>query len=261
MNKGERDRNRRVGATTVAAVPPHVLEALEAGTLETATLAEGLAIDFDRLMAAMAPELAARDSVGEGGIVQRMARAGALLREAGSAILDAFARHPSDTVRGWAAFAYGQDSRLAPDERIARMRPFAADAHFGVREWAWMAVRPTVVAEPERALALLAPWTADADPNVRRFASEATRPRGVWAAAIPLLRREPSHGLAVLEQLRHDPSRYVEDSVANWVNDAVKDNPGWVADLLERWRAQAVSPRLLKRAGRSLAPKRDQRSE
>jgi 3-methyladenine DNA glycosylase AlkC len=74
----------------------------------------------------------------------------------------------------------------------------------------------------------------------------------VWAASIPLFRQQPHHALPILNALRHDESRYVEDSVANWLNDASKDQPDWVRHLLKGWRAEGVSPRLIKRAERSL---------
>jgi 3-methyladenine DNA glycosylase AlkC len=243
---------KRKGAASLAGVGADVLARLEAGTLETATLSEGLAIRMDRLMAAIAPDVPIATFDMSAGVVQRMAQGGALLREHGD--LAALGRHPSDTVRGWAAFAIGQDHARAPLERIDAIRSFAADPHFGVREWAWMAVRAIIVAEPLAVIARLTPWTADPDANVRRFASEATRPRGVWAASIALLRKEPHHAMPILAPLRFDQDRYVEDSVANWINDAAKDQPDWVRALLADWEKEGVSARLIKRAGRSLKP-------
>jgi 3-methyladenine DNA glycosylase AlkC len=238
----------RKGARTVATVDPDVLRDLEAGTMETANLTEGLAINMRRLLAKVAPTIPADAIDLELGVVQRMAQAGALLRN----YKFKFADHRSDTVRGWAAFAVGQDETLDRKDRLAAIRPFAADTHFGVREWAWMAVRAIIVAEPLMAIATLTPWAEDPDPNIRRFASEATRPRGVWAASISLLRKEPERALPLLTSLRHDTHRYVEDSVANWLNDAAKDSPDWVRVLLRTWEADGVSARLIKRAGRSL---------
>jgi 3-methyladenine DNA glycosylase AlkC len=240
----------RKGARTVATVDPDILTQLEAGSIESANLTEGLAINMTRLMSAVAPQVPADALDLSLGVVQRMAQAGALLRTHLGA--GALAGQPSDTVRGWAAFAVGQDEDRPPLERIDAIRPFAADPHFGVREWAWMAVRAVIVDNPLGVIDRLVPWTQDSDPNIRRFASEATRPRGVWAASIGLLRKEPQHALPILEPLRHDKERYVEDSVANWLNDAAKDRPDWVITLLAQWRKDGVSERLITRAGRSL---------
>jgi 3-methyladenine DNA glycosylase AlkC len=244
------DSRPRKGARTVASVDPEVLTALEAGTMESANLTEGLAIDMRRLMGAVAPAVRSGAIDPDSGVVQRMAQGGAALRDHGLA--SALADHPSDTVRGWAAFAIGQDPQVAPMARLAAIQRFAADVHFGVREWAWMAVRAIIVADPLASIAQLTPWTAHTDVGIRRFASEATRPRGVWAASIPLLRAAPAHALPILEALRYDPERFVGDSVANWINDAAKDRPDWVCALLDEWQGAGVAARLIKRAGRSM---------
>jgi 3-methyladenine DNA glycosylase AlkC len=241
----------RKGARNIASIAPEVLLKLEAGTIESANLTEGLAINMHQLMKAVAPKIPSTAIDATLGIVQRMSQAGAALR-GDLKLTKTLADHPSDTVRGWVAFAIGQDESLPAIKRLEMIRQFAADAHFGVREWAWMAVRAIIVQAPVDTIEQLLPWTKDANPNVRRFASEATRPRGVWAASIPLLRKEPQHALVLLEALKHDADRYVEDSVANWLNDAAKDQPVWVRDLLVTWKRSGVSDRLLTRAARSL---------
>ena len=250
---------QRKGASKRSDIPPEVLAALNAGTLETATLAEGLAIDFRHLLSRVAPELSAADLDAvraEDGVTTRMKSAGGLLQsQLGVASFDRFAGHPSDTVRGWAAYMIGTAPKLTLKQRLSKIRTLADDQHFGVREWAWLALRDRIAAEIDEAIQLLTPWTDHDSANLRRFASESTRPRGVWCAHITLLKTAPELGMVILEPLRSDSSKYVRDSVANWLNDAGKTQPEWVRQLCRRWSKEsptAETGMIIKRATRNL---------
>lgn len=76
---------QRKGASSRAAVTPEVREALDAGTLESATLSEALVVDFGRLAQRVAPRLPAEalarlDAAAGRGITQRMQLAAEVLR-------------------------------------------------------------------------------------------------------------------------------------------------------------------------------------
>ena len=244
----------------VADIAPARLALLNGGTVASATLTEGLAIDFTRLLAAAVPaiggaRLERMRAQAATGITGRMALAAQLLLDAGAdlALLQA---HPSDTVRGWVCFAIAAQPGLTLSQQLAAMRPLADDGHFGVREWAWLALRPHLAARLDEAIALLAPWTADPSERLRRFACEARRPRGVWCAHIPELKQQPQLALPLLQPLRADPAVYVQDSVANWLNDAAKSQPDWVRSLCAQWLLEspvAATARICKRAQRSLS--------
>lgn len=255
-------QTRRTGARTVASVPREVLRRLNAGELETASLAEMLAMDLGALLRAVDPRAGPADiaRLRTGGIVARLRAGGAVLFEHhGPAAMRAFAGHRSDMVRAFACFMLAADPKPTLRLRLERIRPLADDPHSGVREWAWLAVRDAVAADPVDAVRLLTHWTDEPSANLRRFASEATRPRGVWCAHINLLKNEPAIGLPILEPLRADPSKYVQDSVANWLNDAGKSRPAWVRSLCARWskerrpdHAAAAAARIVTRATRNL---------
>ncbi len=99
---------KRKGATRRSDIPAEVLAQLNAGTLESATLAEGLAIDFEQLLRNVDPHFASSTKPLIDpliGITKRMALAGQLLyQQVGLAGYDQLRCHPSDTVRGWSAF-------------------------------------------------------------------------------------------------------------------------------------------------------------
>jgi 3-methyladenine DNA glycosylase AlkC len=261
----------RKGARRRSEVPPEVLAALNRGEIATVNLVEWLALDQRQLvrhvlplvgLAKVAPGLiAALDAEPKPSAMQYLRVIGrelaALIKPAASS-RSAFAKlagHRSDVVRSWAAFVVAYRPDLSLEARLSPIRPLAADAHFGVREAAWMAVRPAIAAELEPAIPLLSAWSSDGDANLRRFASEVTRPRGVWCSHLTRLKVEPQLALPILEPLRSDDSKYVRDSVGNWLNDASKSQPDWVRRLTRRWQRESKTPEtayIVKRALRTI---------
>ena len=252
----------RKGAIRAADIPADVLHALSRGQMQSATLAECMALDQAMLVRTVFPGLSASALKAVNvacalGVLKRMACIGAvLLDELGTDGIAQCQSHAADTVRGWACFMIGAQPALDLQARLTSIRPLADDVHFGVREWAWMGVRPHLAQELAESIAHLAPWTVEPSERLRRFASEALRPRGVWCAHIAALKREPAQALPILSPLRADPSAYVQDSVANWLNDAAKDQPAFVRDLCTQWlqgTSTDATRRICQRAQRNLA--------
>ena len=249
----------------VADIPPERLNLLNTGQAESTTLTECLAVDFAALMRATFPDigqerLSAMQAASGAGITRRMALAAKLIHDAyPQGMVTALCQHKSDTLRGWACYLIAEQEDMPLRTRLMSMRCLADDAHFGVREWAWLAVRPYIAADLDDAISELSVWALDPSERIRRFASEAIRPRGVWCAHLTPLRQRPEQALPVLEPLRADPAAYVQDSVGNWLNDASKDQPGWVQSLCDRWQQENGTPataRICKRALRSIAKKK-----
>ncbi|MET4578947.1 DNA alkylation repair protein [Ottowia thiooxydans] len=251
----------RTGATRTADISKELLHALSRGEVQSATLTECLAIDQAMLARAVFPsltplELAAIDEACQLGVLKRMARIGTILwNSMGTDGLTQCLEHRADMARGWACFMIGIQPEMESSARLAAIRPLADDAHFGVREWAWMAVRPSLVRELPDALVQLQQWTQEPSERLRRFASEVLRPRGVWCAHIPALKREPEQALPLLSAMCADSSTYVQDSVANWLNDAAKDQPDWVRGVCSQWLQDSPTEstrRICQRALRNL---------
>ena len=232
------------------------LRELNAGAAETRTLTEALAVDFAHLLQTVVGDLTARERATlapDVPITRRMAAGAELLTQRlGVAAALELVRHNSDTVRGCVAFVVGRWEDAAVRRRLAAIRPLADDRHFGVREWAWLAVRPHLIAELDAALLELQGWTAAPSENLRRFAVESTRPRGVWCKHCAELKRAPERGLPLLQPLRADPARYVQDSVANWLNDASKTRPEWVRAVCRAWQTESAVPATLRICTRAL---------
>ncbi len=159
-----------------------------------------------------------------------------------SALFHHLATHRSDIVRIWACLALRHDPRPTVAERLEGTRPFAADRNMSVREFAIDVFRPLLLADLRPTLDLLLPWVHDPDPNIRRCAIEGSRPRGVWAAHILALKQDPAEALPLLEPVRADPGRYVQNAVANWINDAARTNSDCVVELCRRWQSESPSP-------------------
>lgn len=251
----------RKGATRAADIPPDILESLSHGALQSATLAEALALNQATLLRAAFPGLPPEllktaEEICQFGILKRMAGMGVMLLEhLGEPGIAQCCAHGSDTVRGWACFMIGAQRELTTSARLDAIHPLADDAHFGVREWAWLAVRPHLARDLDNAIACLAVWTTSPSERLRRFASEVLRPRGVWCTHINELKQQPGRALPVLSPLKADPSAYVQDSVANWLNDLAKDQPEWVRSLCRQWlqdQPPAATRRICQRAMRNL---------
>jgi 3-methyladenine DNA glycosylase AlkC len=148
--------------------------------------------------------------------------------------------HASDIVREWSAIIVGHSPLTFP-KKLAWIKPLADDANSGLREIAWLALRADVLRDPIDSIRSLVPWTGSRQERLRRYACEITRPRGVWTSHITILKGEPELGLPILEPLKSDESRYVKDSVANWLNDASKSNPDWVRAVTNRWQLESES--------------------
>ncbi|PQO38337.1 DNA alkylation repair protein [Blastopirellula marina] len=265
----------RKGAVRRSEVPSNVVAGLNRGELESVNLVEFLVIDHVKLFKAVRPTLSLEDAAAKKigaaikrlaseGVMQRLVATGAAFHEtladsdAREEVYQQMATHPSDVVRNWAAYMDTADTKLTFAKRLQRARKFATDPNMGVREIAWMCVRlpaaDSIVSDIER----LHPLARNKNHLARRFAIEVSRPCGVWCKHIPDLKKRPEIAEELLTLCREDATKYVQDSVANWLNDASKTRPDYVQELCARWLAECDSPhtrRITHRALRTLRKK------
>lgn len=231
----------RKAARRRADIPAEILQQLNRGEIETMNLVEGLALDFAVLIHHAVPNvpnstLKKLKACQLGWMSKTRLTCQLLYEQYGLAIFPELAGHPADNVRGWAAGLLAVSPDLNLKQRLDKLKPLANDRHFGVRETAMLLLRDRIAADPQGAIHYLKTWVQDPSPYLRRFASEVTRPRGVWCKHIELLKTRPDLALPLLQPLRADPERYVQNSVANWLADAAKTQAQWVRSLCDDWR-------------------------
>lgn len=260
--------SQRKGARSLKEIPANILNLLNKGAIESVNLTEWLAVDQSVLIDHVFSEeyskicISAIDKLNNKTITQVIRTVGETIKyiidkNENENLLNELSTHRSDMVRCWAAYAIGMDEKLNISEKLIHIRPFAADHHFGVREIAWMAVRNDIETNLDIAISILSDWTKDEDENIRRFASEVTRPHGVWSKHIDELKKNPQKALCILDPLKADASKYVQDSVGNWLNDASKTNADFVKELCSQWDIDATKETkyIIKKALRTIAKK------
>jgi len=248
----------RKGASRRSDVPPDVLRALTEGRIESITLSEFLAIDLEQLWKNVFPTLGLKKELGEilheyqsfqeEGIKRKFHGIGEILHRVlknpsnRNRVILNLSKHSSDLIRAVAAYTLMADPSIPFKKRLRLVRPFATDRNMNVRETAWDSFRTYLIQDLEKGLPLLQEWVKDRDPNIRRCAVEGSRPRGVWATHINALKQNPEIGVSLLEPVKGDPSRYVQNAVGNWLNDASKLNPSWVQKLGRKWLTESPTP-------------------
>ena len=122
------------------------------------------------------------------------------------------------------------------------------------------AIRPYIEKYEAKTLKHLKKWAKDKNKHVRRLASEGPRPRLPWAPKIDKYIKDPTPILPILNQLKDDESKYVQKSVANCINDILKDNLDVGKSLIDSWnKPDAGKERkwIIKHALRNMTKKND----
>lgn len=105
------------------------------------------------------------------------------------------------------------------------------------------AIRPYLAAHPDYTLSVMRRWASATSFHLRRLASEGLRPRLPWAKKLGAYLDDPTPVFEVLDALKDDTSRFVQRSVANNVNDYIKDNRPAAIALLSSWAKDATTQR------------------
>lgn len=260
----------RKGARSLENIDPEVINYLNAGKIETKNLMEWLATDQLFLIKIVLSSLGKENwfpNFEEAVNAQKKPTANSNTKVIGQtftqltydvALYKQLKSHSSDIVRCWACWAESlQHDDIA--SLLDCMREYAADSHFGVREVVIFASKERMAEDLDTSIELLSAWVHSENENVRRFAVEALRPIGVWVKKITEFQENPKKGLPLLEPLKSDPSKYVRDSVGNWLNDASKSRPEWVIGISKKWELESPTKEtayIIKKAMRTIEKSR-----
>jgi len=104
------------------------------------------------------------------------------------------------------------------------------------------AVRPLLAAFPKEMMAVMRAWSLDENVHVRRLSSEGMRIRLPWAKKLTVALERFDDFKAVLGNLKDDPSRFVQKSVGNNLNDLYREAPEKAEEIIGEWeRAGTLS--------------------
>ncbi len=103
------------------------------------------------------------------------------------------------------------------------------------------AIRPLLTRYPKRTLRILKKWSKDKNVHVRRLASEGMRIRLPWAKKCLVALEEFESYKTILTNLRHDPSKFVQKSVGNNLNDLMKEAPLKAKEIIAGWERDSPS--------------------
>ncbi|SHM65733.1 3-methyladenine DNA glycosylase AlkC [Gracilibacillus kekensis] len=118
------------------------------------------------------------------------------------------------------------------------------------------AVRPFIIKDTDKMMKQMYQWSRHENEHVRRLASEGCRPKLPWAQPLREFQKDPSPILPILEELKEDPSRYVQKSVANNLNDISKTHPAIIMEWLQQKKAKhSITDWILRHASRTLLKK------
>lgn len=122
------------------------------------------------------------------------------------------------------------------------------------------AIRPYIQQYPQKTLQAMLQWSTNKNKHVRRLSCEGLRPRLPWAKKLQQFIENPQPILPVLNNLKDDSSKYVQKSVANCINDILKDNEVIAQKLIEQWNVPDISKArkwIIKHALRNLLKQED----
>lgn len=114
-------------------------------------------------------------------------------------------------------------------------------------------IRPFIEQYQDETIKVMMTWAKAENKHLRRLASEGVRIRLPWAKKFSQFSEDPSPIFEIIELLKDDTSKYVQKSVANSLNDILKENYPAAMKVINEWAKNPTKQRkwILKHALRN----------
>lgn len=97
------------------------------------------------------------------------------------------------------------------------------------------AIRPLLKEQSKETLEVMQKWSKDESVHVRRLASEGIRIRLPWGEKVYVYKKYLAEYQEIWENLKSDKSKFVQKSVANGINDLIKEDRDLGLKILKEW--------------------------
>lgn len=102
-------------------------------------------------------------------------------------------------------------------------------------------MRPILIRFPEKTMRLMLEWSKDEHQRVRRLASECLRIYLPWSKKTDVALRHFDLYRKILSNLRNDPDKTIQKSVANNLNDLYKADPLKFEQIITDWESSDMT--------------------
>ncbi|MDO4789773.1 MAG: DNA alkylation repair protein [Porphyromonas sp.] len=102
-------------------------------------------------------------------------------------------------------------------------------------------MRPILIRFPEKTMRLMLEWSKDEHQRVRRLASECLRIYLPWSKKTDVVLQHFDLYQKILSNLRNDPDKTIQKSVANNLNDLYKADPQKFEQIISEWESSDMT--------------------
>ncbi len=112
---------------------------------------------------------------------------------------------------------------------------------FTKRQTGEYAIRPILIEHTERTMHKMLEWSRDENVHVRRLSSEGLRLYLPWTKRTTVALEYIELFTQILTNLKDDPSKFIQKSIGNNLNDLYKYDPALADGIISKWEDEGLS--------------------